>query len=141
MKNLGKFTFVAMFTLLLNISFSSVQAQENANVEKATSKFCNSITSFLDALVVLDEQLVSGDDKSIDKAYNAAVKGWNTMVKDADKLENVEVKESVKSYNQLVDNVNKLSKDGITDDEAKQISANVQSTTDEINAILNSTCK
>jgi len=141
MKNLGKFTFVAMLTLLLNISFSSVQAQENAKVEKATSKFCNSITSFLDALVVLDEQLVSGDDKSIDKAYNAAVKGWNTMVKDADKLENVEVKESVKSYNQLVDNINKLSKDGITDDEAKQISANVQSTTAEINAILNSTCK
>jgi ABC-type transport system involved in cytochrome bd biosynthesis fused ATPase/permease subunit len=141
MKNLGKVTFIAMFTLLFSISFSSVQAQENAKVEKATSKFCNSITSFLDALVVLDEQLVAGDDKAIDKAYNAAVKGWNTMVKDADKLENVEVKESVKSYNQLVDNVNKLSKDGITDDEAKQISANVQSTSDEINAILNSTCK
>lgn len=141
MKNLSKVTIVAMITLLFSVSFSTVQAQENPKVEKATSKFCNSITSFLDALVVLDEQLVSGDDKSIDKAYNAAVKGWNTMVKDADKLENVEVKESVKSYNQLVDNVNKLSKDGITDDEAKQISANVKSTSDEINAILNSTCK
>jgi ribosome recycling factor len=130
-----------MFALLLNLSFTAVKAQDNPKVDKATAKFCNSIDTFLESLVVLDEQLMAGDDKAIDKAYNAAVASWNSMVKDADKLENVEVKESVKSYNSLVDSVNKLSKDGITDDEAKQISANVKSTSDEINAILNSTCK
>jgi hypothetical protein len=141
MKNLGKITLVAMFTLFLSISSSTVQAQDNPKVDKATAKFCNSINTFVDALVVLEEQLNTGDDKAIDKAYNAAVGSWNRMVKDAENLENVEVKESVKSYNQLVDSVNKLSKDGITDDEAKQIGSNVQSTSDEINAILSSTCK
>lgn len=141
MKNLIKVSLTVVIALFLNLSFSGVQAQDNAKVAKAANKLCNSINAFITELGALDEALVAGTDKEITKSYNKAVKGYNKMIKEADKLENVEIKESVKSYNKLVDTVNKLSKDGVSDEDAKEINSHVDATAEEIGAILSATCK
>lgn len=141
MKKVIKLVLVTMVALFINLGFANAQAPVDAKVQKATDKLCNSINGFIEALGVLDAELEVGTDKSITKAYNKTVSAYNKMIKNADHLENVEVKESVKSYNKLVDSVNKLSQDGITDDEAKQINANVDATAEEIGAILNNSCK
>ena len=95
----------------------------------------------MESLIILDEASGSGSDDAFNEAYNKSVKDWDKVQKAAEKVEKVEMKESVKAYNNLANTVNRLSKDGVTDDEAKQINAYIKDTAEEINAILSASCQ
>lgn len=127
--------------LILSSSFSAVQAQDNPKVDKAMSQLCESSNVFIASLIILDEANNSGDLAAINTAYNKAVKDWDKVEKAAAKVEKVEIKESVKAYNKLVDSVNKMSKDGFTDEESDQLNDYIDDTADEINAILSTFCQ
>ena len=116
-------------------------AQENTKVEKAEKKFCNSVTSFITSLEVLDEANDSSSMDEFNTAYKKADKAYNKMINSANKLENVEVKESVKAYNKLVNSINKIEGDTKTTDATDQINSHIDATTDEISDILTVICK
>ena len=63
------------------------------------------------------------------------------MVKEADKLENVEYNQSVKAYNKLVKSIDNIEGNTKTAGDADQISSNIDTTADEIEDILTTVCK
>jgi len=130
MKNSIKSIMLSSLFILMTFSFTNVQAQNDKKVDKAMAEFCNSVNVFIESLIILDEANGSGSIESFNIAYDKAVKDWNKVEKAAAKLEKVEIKESVKAYNTLVESVNNMSKDGITEEEAGMI-----------NAILNASCQ
>ena len=141
MKKSIKSMLFSSVLLLMTFSFTNVQAQDDPKVDKAMAEFCNSVNVFVESLIILDEASGSGSDDAFNEAYNKSVKDWDKVQKAAEKVEKVEMKESVKAYNNLANTVNRLSKDGVTDDEAKQINAYIKDTAEEINAILSASCQ
>lgn len=120
--------------LFFVLTINQVNAQDK-KIEKAESKFCNSVVSFVQSLEVLVEANEGSDIDKFNKAYKKADKAWNKLVKSADKLENVEIEEGVKAYNNIVAEVNKIG-DGTksgenTDKIAKHINKSI-STFDQI---------
>jgi methionyl-tRNA synthetase len=98
---------MAIAIMFLTISFTQVMGQSK-KVEKAETKFCNSVVNFIQSLENLVEANEGGDIEAFNKAYKSADKSWNKLVKSADKLENVDIKEGVKAYNSLVEEINKI---------------------------------
>ena len=141
MKNLKKQIVLILGIAILLFSFSQLEAQENKKVEKAGNKFCKSANGFVEALIVLDNANATGTYNEFTKAYNKAVKAWNKLEKSAVNLENVEIKESVKAYDKLVDQVKKIENDNKTTDATDQINQHIDSTADEIDSILSGVCK
>ena len=133
--------FIVMSSMMMFTFISQGLAQENTKVEKAEKNFCNSVTSFIVSLEVLDEANDSSSMDEFNTAYKKADKAYNKMIKSADKLENVEVKESVKAYNKLVNSINKIEGDTKTAYATDQINSHIDTTTDEISDILTVICK
>lgn len=141
MKNVAKGILISSLMILMSISFTKVQAQDNQKVDKAMAEFCNSVNIFVESLIILDEANGSGSVDAFNIAYNKAVKDWDKLQKAAEKVEKVEITQSVKAYNKLVDSVNKMSKDGFTDEESDELNDYIDDTADEINAILSASCQ
>lgn len=122
--------------------FSSTNcvAQENKKVDKAVTHLCEALNKFAGALVKLDQLNEDASYKEFKEAYNHAVKDWNHVVTEADKLENVEIKQSVKAYNSLVDSVNNVKGEEPTDKESANINKNIDNTASTIADILTESC-
>ena len=114
---------------------------QDAKVDKAVANFCTKLGGLITALDVLDQTNETGTYDEFTKAYNKAVKAWNKFVKSADKLENVEYKESVKAYNNLVDAVNLIQGDKIDSQTGKKIDKHIDSASDTILSLQTMECK
>jgi hypothetical protein len=136
MKNLRKLRFLAFGILILLISCTGEQRKEHAE-----NKFCDDLTSFSKALDNLEIANEGTDVKTFNRAYDKADKAWNRLVESAEKLQNIEIKESVKSYNKLVRSINKIEGKTITADTYNEINKNVDATADKINYLMDTECK
>lgn len=141
MKKLKNQIVVILGIALLALTVTQLEAQENKKVEKAGNKFCKSANSFVESLIALDDANATGTYDEFAKAYKKADKAWNKLEKSAANLEKVEIKESVKAYNKLVDEVNKIENDTKTTDASAQIDKHIDSTAAEIDSILSGVCK
>ena len=128
---------ISFFTLFVPTTASA----QDAKIDKAVADFCNKLDGFIISLNALDQANETGTYKEFDKAYNKAVKAWNKFVKSADKLENVEYKESVNAYNDLVDAVNLIQGEDIDDHTAKKIDKHVENASDTILSLQTMECK
>lgn len=128
---------ISFFTLFVPTTASA----QDAKIDKAVADFCNKLDGFIISLNALDQANETGTYKEFDKAYNKAVKAWNKFVKSADKLENVEYKESVNAYNDLVDAVNLIQGEDIDDHTAKKIDKHVDNASDTILSLQTMECK
>ena len=128
---------ISFFTLFVPTTASA----QDAKIDKAVADFCNKQDGFIISLNALDQANETGTYKEFDKAYNKAVKAWNKFVKSADKLENVEYKESVNAYNDLVDAVNLIQGEDIDDHTAKKIDKHVDNASDTILSLQTMECK
>ena len=140
MKNLRKEVF-ALCLIMLSLSIMTVHAQVDKKLAKAETNFCNSINTFAQSLVTLDAINENSTMDEFKKAYKSADKAWNKLEKKAAKLEKVEMKESVKAYNKLVDAVNSIEGDVKTSEAAEQINQHIDATAAEISDILSVVCK
>lgn len=129
--------FILVFTLFMPTTASA----QDAKIDKAVANFCNKLDGLITSLYELDEVNETGTDKEFDKAYNKAVKSWNKFVKSVDKLENVEYKESVNAYNDLVDAVNLFEGDTMNEQTSKKIDKHIDSVADTILSLQNMHCK
>lgn len=106
-KSFLKKMFAAFIVIFFTLTVNQISAQSN-KISKAENKFCTSVDNFVASLETLAEANEGSDIAAFDKAYNAAEKTWNKVVKGAEKLEEVEISEGVKAYNNLVDEINKI---------------------------------
>ena len=123
------------------LSFGQSYAQQDDKLVKAENNFCNSLTTFATSLDALDK---INDNSTMDEfrtAYKNADKAWGKVQKTAAKLEKVEIKESVKAYNKLVDAVNNIDGDTKTDEATKEINKHIDNTASEINDIMTLVCQ
>ncbi len=128
---------ISLFTLFVPTTASA----QDAKIDKAVADFCNKLDGFIISLNALDQANETGTYKEFDKAYNKAVKAWNKFVKSADKLENVEYKESVNAYNDLVDAVDLIQGEDIDDHTAKKINKHVDNASDTMLSLQTMECK
>lgn len=140
MKKLNLFTVIILGAVTL---FASQQAtaQDDHKVDKAKANLCTSINAFILSLENLDMASESGSYDDLNKAYNKADKAYNKMIKKADKLEDVEIKESVKAYNNLVDTINDIQSDTSDQFSNEQISEHIDATAAHINDIITGICQ
>ena len=139
MKNFRKEVIALCIIMMVSLSFVQVNAQDK-KLEKAETNFCNSLKTFAQSLVTLDGINENSTMDEFRKAYKSANKDWNKLQKKAVKLEKVEMKESVKAYNKLVDAVNNMEGDMKTSEATKQINQHIDATADEISDILSVVC-
>lgn len=134
---------ILMLLLIMSLTIVNALAQQDKKLENAEAKFCASITNFVTALETL--QVVNYDPGAtmdeFNKAYKEAEKAYNKFEKAAIKLEKVEIKESQKAYNKLVDAVNKIDGDTKTSDATGQINGHLDNTAAEIADILTVVCQ
>ncbi len=128
---------ISLFTLFVPTTASA----QDAKIDKAVADFCNKLDGFIISLNALDQANETGTYKEFDKAYNKAVKAWNKFVKSADRLENVEYKESVNAYNDLVDAVDLIQGEDIDDHTAKKINKHVDNASDTMLSLQTMECK
>jgi len=128
------------FILVLTLFMPTTASAQDAKIDKATANFCNKLDGLITAVNELDQVNETGTDKEFDKAYNKAVKSWNKFVKSVDKLENVEYKESIKAYNDLVDAVNLIGDDNMDDKTSKKINNHIDSAADTILSLQTMHC-
>jgi len=138
-KTLFKRVSMVMAIMLLSLSFSQVMAQDK-KVEKAEAKFCKSAVTFIESLETLAEANEGTDYDAFVKAYKAADKAWNKLVKSADKLERVDIKEGVKAYNDLAEQVNKIMDDKKSNDNAEKIGSHISNSISTIKQINGPIC-
>ena len=136
MKNLKKLVFLTFGILMLLISCTGEQKKEHANKE-----FCEDLTSFSKALDKLDVASEGTNVHKFNRDFDKAVEEWNELIESAEKLENVEINESVKAYDKLVNSINKIEGETITIETANKISKNIDATTDKINYLMTTACK
>ena len=139
MKN-RSFTLIMLVIALSIFSVESVWAQDK-KLEKAEKNFCASIQNLAGSLQTLATVNESSSMDEFRRAYKSADKAWNKFQKSAEKLEKVEIKESQKAYNKLVDTVNKIDGDTKTSDAAMQIDQYIDLTAGEIADILTVFCE
>jgi hypothetical protein len=136
MKNLKGFGIIVFSALMILVSCTGEQKVEIANKE-----FCHSLKTFSKALDNLDIANEGTDVNAFDKAYEKAAKDWDKLVSSAEHLEDVQINESVKAYNKMVDKINKISADGKTVDDADQINQEIDATSDKIAKLMTTECK
>ena len=136
MKNLRKLRFLAFGILIILISCTGEQRKEHAE-----NKFCDDLTSFSKALDNLDIAGEGTDVDAFNRAYDKADRAWNKLVESAEKLENVEIKESVKSYNKLVRSINKIEGKTITAETSNEINQNIDVTAAKIDDLMDTECE
>lgn len=138
MKSLKGLKFLVFGILVMLISCTGQQKKKNAQRE-----FCRDLTSFNNALDDLDEAYEGTDVDAFNRTYDKADRAWNKLEESAENLEDVEIEESQKAYNKLVDKINKIAKDKRLSDEdaAYQINQRIDAVADEINDLLTTECK
>jgi hypothetical protein len=136
MKNLKGFGIIVFSALMILVSCTGEQKVEIANKE-----FCSSLKTFSKALDNLDLANEGTDVNAFDKAYEKAANDWDKLVSSAEHLEDVQINESVKAYNKMVDKINKISADGKTVDDADQINQEIDATSDKISKLMTTECK
>ena len=140
MKNLKK-ELITICVILMSLSFFTSNAQEDKKLAKAETAFCGSITDFAEALINLDAIEDNSTMDEFNKAYKKAEKSWNRLQNKAAKLEKVEIKESVKAYNKLVDAVNNMDGSITTKEANAQINDHIDATAAEIAEIQTVLCE
>jgi ABC-type transport system involved in cytochrome bd biosynthesis fused ATPase/permease subunit len=138
---LNKITVSISSIVICLLMVSTVFAQEDKKLAKAEANFCKSLNNLAVALETLDETNANSTMDEFRSAYKAAEKAWNKFQKSAAKLEKVEIKESQKAYNDLVDQVNKIEGDTKTSEAAEQIDMHVDNTAAEIADIMTFICE
>ena len=131
------------FNLILLLVFGvlGLMAQEqDKKLIKAETNFCNSLSAFTTTLETLDKVNENSTLDEFQTAYKNADKAWKKVKKTAEKLEKVELKESVAAYNKLVDAVNNIDGDTKTGDATAEVNKHVDATASEISDIMNVTC-
>ncbi len=131
------------FNLILLLVFGvlGLMAQEqDKKLIKAETNFCNSLSAFATTLETLDKVNENSTLDEFQTAYKNADKAWKKVKKTAEKLEKVELKESVAAYNKLVDAVNNIDGDTKTGDATAEVNKHVDATASEISDIMNVTC-
>ncbi len=131
------------YTLLVILFFALTINQVNAQdkkIEKAESKFCTSVVDFIQSLEALDKANEGSDVDKFNKAYKTADKAWNKLVKRAYKLENVEIKEGVKAYNNIVDEVNKIGNGTKSGENTDKIAKHINKSVSTFNQIIGPIC-
>ena len=121
------------------LTINQVNAQDK-KVEKAESKFCTSVVNFIQSLEALDKANQGSDMDAFNKAYKKADKDWNKLVKNAYKLENVEIKEGVKAYNNIVDEINKIGDGTKSGENTDKIAKHITKSASTINQIIGPIC-
>ena len=139
MTNLKK-ELIGIFVILMSLSFFTANAQEDKKLANAESTFCASLTDFTQALITLDAIEDNSTMDEFNAAYKSANKAWNKLQKKAAKLEKVEMKESVKAYNKLVDSVNNMDGSIATKDANAQIDDHIDANAAEIADIQTVIC-
>ena len=137
LRNLMVVGFILVFTLFIPITASA----QDAKIDKAVAGFCNKLDGLITAVDNLKQVNNTGTDKEFYKAYDKTVKAWNKFVKSVDKLENVEYKESVNAYNDLIDAVNLIDGDDIDDHTTKKIDKHIDNAVDTIYSLQTMHCK
>ena len=134
---------ILMLLLIMSLTIVNALAQQDKKLENSEAKFCTSITNFVTALENLD--VINSDPGAtmdeFNKAYKEAEKAYNKFEKAATKLEKVEIKESQKAYNELVDDVSNIDGDTKTSDATGQINGHIDATAAAIDDILTVVCK
>ena len=138
---LKKITLSIMAVVFCTIIASSSFGQEDKKLAKAEAKFCKSLNNLVVALETLDETNANSTMDEFRSAYKAAEKAWNKFQKSAEKLEKVEIKESQKAYNDLVDQINKIEGETKTSEAAEQINTHIDNTAGEIADIMTFMCE
>ena len=139
MTNLKK-ELITICVILMSLSFFTANAQEDKKLTKAETTFCTSLTGFAQALITLDAIEDNSTMDEFNAAYKSANKAWNKLQKKAAKLEKIEMKESVKAYNKLVDSVNNMDGSIATKDANAQIDDHIDATAAEIADIQTVIC-
>ena len=134
---------ILMLLLIMSLTIVNALAQQDKKLENSEAKFCTSITNFVTALENLD--VINSDPGAtmdeFNKAYKEAEKAYNKFEKAATKLEKVEIKESQKAYNELVDAVSNIDGDTKTSDATGQINGHIDATAAAIDDISTVVCK
>lgn len=138
-KTLVKRGVTAFIVILFTLSVNQISAQNN-KIDKAEAKFCTSVENFIYSLEALDEANAGTDIEAFNKAYNAAEKSWNKVVKSANKLEEVEMDEGIKAYNNLVDEINKIGDGTKSGENTDKITKHINKNVATINEILSPIC-
>jgi len=138
-KQLVKKVFALAAVIIFSITMNQINAQSQ-KIDKAENKFCTSVANFIQSLENLEEANMGDDIKEFNKAYNLADKDWNKVVKSADKLENVEINEGVKAYNNLVGEVNKIGDGTKSGDNTDKISEHIGKNIETFNQIVGPIC-
>ena len=125
--------------LFFALTINQVNAQDK-KIEKAESKFCTSVVNFIQSLEALDKANEGSDMDTFNKAYQTADKDWNKMVKRADKLVDVDIKEGVKAYNNVVDEVNKIGNGTKSGENTDKITKHINKSISTFNQITDSIC-
>mgnify|MGYP001827907806 CR=1 FL=1 len=141
MRTVNYKTLIATFVLVFAVAFASNAQGQDKKLEKAENKFCNSISEFASSLVTLGETNGDSSMDDFNKAYKNAQKAYNKFEKSAAKLEKVEIKESTKAYNKMVDSINKIDGDNKTADAADEIGDNIDATAASIADIMTVVCQ
>jgi hypothetical protein len=136
-----KIKLIATFLLLFALLVPVTGLAQDAKLDRAEANFCKKLGGLITALNTLEETNETGTYDEFSKAYNKTVKAWNKFVKSADKLENVEYKESVKAYNNLVDAVNMIQGDSMDDKTADKVGKHIDSAADTIADLQVVECK
>ena len=139
MKNLKK-ELITICVIFMSLSFFTANAQEDKKLTKAETTFCASLTDFVQALITLDAIEDNSTMDEFNAAYKSANKAWNKLQKKAAKLEKVEIKESVKAYNKLVDAVNNMDDSMTTKEANAQIDDHIDATAAQITDIQTVIC-
>jgi ABC-type transport system involved in cytochrome bd biosynthesis fused ATPase/permease subunit len=138
-KSLVKKGAMLIAVMLFTLSFSQVEAQ-NKKVDKAEAKFCTSLVNFVQSLENLLEANEGTDIEAFNKAYKSSDKSWNKLVKSADKLEAVDIKEVVKAYNDIVDQVNKIANNTKSSENTEKIAKHINNSLATFQQISGSVC-
>jgi hypothetical protein len=139
---INKLVPTSLMLVVLLAFTSNVQAQEqDKKLQNAENKFCASVSGLSTSLVTLAEANETGTMDEFKKAYKGAQKAYNKFENAGTKLEKVEIKESVKAYNNMVDAINKIEGDSKSAEASDQIGGNIDDTAASIADIMTLVCK
>ncbi len=144
LKNKGRLIhamFVAALVSLFTILAPATSLAQDTKLDKAEAKFCEKLGGFISALNTLDATSETGTYDEFTKAYNKTVKAWNKFVKSADKLEEVDYKESVNAYNDIADAVNLIQGENIDEQTGKKINKHIDNAAKTISDLQLIECK
>ena len=135
MKHLKIFSYALFGVLVLFVSCTYNQQRKIDEKE-----FCRNLNSFVNALDDLAVASEGNDYNAFYKAYEKAEKEWNRLVESAERLEDIQMEQSVNEYNKLVTKINKITADPDNPAVDYEIDDNIQKTADKIADIQTTVC-